>query len=173
MAKKYTATKKQWEANLNALKATEGGLYVFPQGGQTKVRMLLSPEREIEDFYQPVLRMFKNNSTTRFMIPVLVIDDSGNINNEIRYLVTAKTVIKAILTILSGGEYDLLHPENGHSIVINRTGEGLNTEYSVLPSKAPVAVDYEVLDFEHKLIDLTLEMEASDREDKEEDDIPF
>ena len=130
--------------------------------------MLVAPEREAEDFYQPVLRMFKTNSKTQYMTPVLVQDEAGTWPLEVKYLCMNKTVCQGVLNILATGEYDLLHPEAGHAVHINRTGEGFDTKYSVLPSKDSIKVDYSLLEFEKPLAEYAQDLEASDREDKAE-----
>ena len=81
--------------------------------------------------------------------------------------------MKGILNILAAGEYDLLHPENGHSIIITREGEGLKTKYSVMTTKDPVLVDYDYIEFEGTLLDEGLEFEAFANKDKEDEDVPF
>ena len=76
-------------------------------------------------------------------------------------------------------KYDLLHPQDGHSIDIVREGAGLGTKYSVLPTKAVVPVDYDNLEFEGTLLDESIEFETLSKEDKEEDkdeddgEVPF
>ena len=113
------------------------------------------------------------------MIPCLVYEGVAW-SQEVKYLTCAKTVIQGILTILAGGEYDLLSPD-GHGVQIVRSGEGLNTTYNVFPSKNPIQVDYSLYDFPKTLIKMARELEASDRDEKPEkgssfeveDDIPF
>jgi len=175
----YTVETKTWAGKLNELETTNG-IYVFPLKGSTKVRILLSPECAPENFYTPVLRMYKGQGSTKFMLPVIVLDENNTWSEDVKYLVLPKTALQGILTILAGGEYDLLHPVNGHGITIVRTGEMLLTKYNVLPSKSPVPVKYDFYEFAKPLMEYAKDLEASDREDNEvaspaydDDDIPF
>jgi len=170
---RFIVAKEKWEGKLNDLNTSEGGIYVFPQPGSTKCRILLSPEREPADFYTPVIRMFRGKTRTQFMMPVIVYEND-TWSEEPKYLVCAKTVMQGILELLVEG-YDLIHPRDGHGIVINRTGEGLQTKYNVLPSKNVIPVDYSQYAFEQELQAVVDELEASDREDQmpEVDEIPF
>jgi hypothetical protein len=165
---------KQWEAALSELNST-GGKYLFPEVGRTKVRLLLSPEREPISFYQSVITVYHEKARTRYMMPVLVPDETDHYNYEIKLLVAPKTVLQGILTILAAGDYDFLHPEIGHGITITRAGEGLKTKYTVMPSKDPVPVDYSSLEWEQDLATLAQEFEALSAGEKEEEveEIPW
>ncbi len=174
--KNYEVEPSKWEGKLAEVEAKDDGVYLFPKVGNTKVRILLSPERAVEDFYQPVLRLFKNRSRTQFMMPVIVFEE-GEWGQEIKYMVVGKMVIMGILNLLASGEYELLHPKEAHGIIVSRAGKGLNTTYSVMPSKNVIPVNYEQYVFEKPLLDMAKELEASDRaeveEKAEEDDLPF
>ena len=161
---RFNVSAEKWQGKLDELPA-EGGVYLYLPAGKTRVKLLLSPERTVTEFYQPVLRMFKDNSRTQFMMPVVVVDKEG-IGEEVKYLTCPKTVLKGILKILADGEYDLLHPAKGHSITIDKTGSGFDTEYNVLPSKDPVVVDYNTLEFDKDLIEYATDLEALDRDEK-------
>ena len=163
-----------WEAILKDLDNSGTGIYVFPQPGITKVRLLVEPGREPEQFYVPVSRMFRDQEKTQYMAPCIIVED-GNWNMEVKFINMNITVFKGILAILAGGEYDLLDPEKGHGISITRTGEGMKTTYSVMPSKDPVPVAVDFLEFDKSLSEAAKELEASDRKDKTEvyEDVPF
>ena len=167
---------KMFEEEIKMLDQSGDGTYYFLDQGKNKVRLLLSPEREISVFAQLVIRSFKGKERQQYMLPVLVGDSKGIYNNNVRYMVVPKTVYKAILELLAN-KWDLFHPETGHGIVIDRTGEGLKTRYSVTPSPNPIPVDYLTLQFQTPLEEVAAQLEASDREEDEEilhdDDIPF
>jgi len=148
----FSVDPKEWEAALNDLTAQDG-IYLFPEKGDTRVRLLKSPERAITLFYQPVVTTFHDKARTRYMIPVLAADHLGNYSYDIKYAVVAKTVVQGILELLSSG-YDLLSPDRGHGITIKRTGEGLGTRYTVIPSPDIVEVDYAELDFPMSLLEM-------------------
>jgi len=166
-----------FEKKLAELDKGTGGIYVFPPVGKTWVRLLLEPGRNPEDFFQPVLRQYKGKNTTKFMVPVFTVDENNEWDINVKYLVTNKTVIKNLLEIMAGGEYDLLDPKKGHGVEINRRGEGFNTTYSIIPSKNPVEIQPDLIEWERDLEAQAKELEAADRdekpEDKEEEDFPF
>ena len=157
-ADKFSVDPKEWEATLAELTSSEGGRYLFPEVGQTKIRILLSPEREATMFYHPVATTYNDKVRTRYMLPVMLI---GPITWEFKYAVVAKTVIQGILEILMQGEYDFLHPDKGHAVTITRTGEGLATRYSVMPSRSAVPVDYNEINWEKSLEDVANEFVAA------------
>ena len=172
----YRVTEEVWNEKLNEVASSMNGAYLYPQVGQTRVRLMLAPEREPDEFYQEVKREFKGKTRTQYLIPVIMVDPNGTWSTEIKIMCAAKTVLKGILTILASGEYDLLHPEEGHGLTIGRTGQGLNTEYSVLPSKSPVPVDYEFYTYEKSLLDYAADLENNDNSRSEgaaEEEVPF
>ena len=81
----------------------------------------MAPEREVEEFYQPVSRMFRGQVKEQYMAPVIVSENDAW-NMEVKYLNMNKTIFKGMLSILAGGEYDLLHPDNGHRFTDNPNG---------------------------------------------------
>ena len=173
---RYEVKGNQWEATLNTFNSENDGVYLFPEKGRTTVRLLLSPERNADMFWQPVVTYYNDKARTRHMIPVLVSDNLGTYHYDIKLMVVAKTVLQGILTILAGGEYDFLHPEKGHGITIVREGEGLGTKYSVLPTKDPVPVDYDAVEFEGTLIECAAEFEhisSPDYKAEQEEEVPF
>lgn len=64
-----------------------------------------------------------------------VIDrDSDSDTDELKVLPVGLTIQKAIVAILCDPDYgDITDPVEGRDVTIKRTGQGLNTEYSVLP----------------------------------------
>ena len=179
-ADKFKVDPKEWEETLKEVEASERGRYLFPEVGQTRVRLLVSPERIATMFYHPVVTTYFDKARTRFMFPVLVADSDWNYQLEVKYAVMPKTVLKEILTILVGAEYELFHPSLGHGITINRTGEGLRTKYSVIPSREPVPIDYDQLEFEGILSDIAQEFmdqvaedKAAKEQEEEGEELPF
>ena len=174
---KFNVEQSDWEAVLSEFESKEGGMYLFPEVGTTRVRILVSPEREPTQFWQPVVTTYAEKARTRHMIPLLVADAQGTFQYEVKYAVVAKTVLKDILSILAAGEYDLLHPEKGHGVSIIRTGEGLGTRYSVMPSKNQIPIDYNAIEFPAALEDVAREFVKSTEEPKEDNEswseVPF
>ena len=158
-ADRFSADPKMWEDQLQETEVETEGTYLFPQAGKTTVRLLLAPEREISEAFQPVLRSFKGKERLQYMIPVVQTD------NNVKIMVMAKTVYKGILQLLANG-WELFNPDTGHSIIIDRKGEGLKTTYTVTITPNPVKVDYLTFNwYEGELADYARKMEASDREE--------
>ena len=167
MLDKFEVPAEEWKSKMDTLEASTDGIYVFPEKGQTTVRLLLSPERAATDFWQPVVTIYDNKARTRMMIPVLVDD-------QVKLLVTAKTVLQGMLQLLYNG-YDLLS-ENAVGVIISRTGDGLGTKYTVMPTPKPIPVVYANIDFEGTLLEAATEFENIGKEEEtvvEDDDIPF
>ena len=166
-----------FEEKLEAVKREMGGKYLYPQDGTTKVRMLLEPGRNPEDFFQLVLRQYQGKNHKKYMIPVYALGDNNEWDVEVRYFVVPVTVIKGMLEIMADGEYDLLDPKEGHAVAVKRRGQGFDTEYTVIPSKDPVEIQPDLIEWERDLEAQAKELEAADRdekpEDKEEEDFPF
>ena len=170
-ADRFKADPKMFEAQLEEIEADTEGVYLFPQAGKTKVKLLLAPERIMSTFYEPVLRSWQGKERLQYMMPVVIND------NNVKIMVVAKTVHKGIIQLLANG-WDLFDPDLGHGIVIDRTGEGIYTRYTVTTTPNPVAIDYESLNwYEDVLTDYARTMEANDREEGEpelvDDDLPF
>ena len=159
------------------LQKKEAGVYLFPQVGKTKVRLLLAPEREPEDFYQPVLRLFKDRSKTQYMIPCITEGETGSWGQEVQYLVVGKMTLDGIMSLIIDGDYDLLSPDGAYGILIVRSGEGLNTTYQVMASKNQIPIVYDAYEFEKPLLEMAHDLEKADRERVAEEDkddyVPF
>lgn len=80
-------------------------------------------------FYREVINSY---GRTKYLILAVVI--SSDEEDLVRPVILPKTPLQDILSILAEG-YDLFDPEEGFGISINRTGSGLDSKYSVLPSK--------------------------------------
>jgi hypothetical protein len=172
---RFTVGKEEWEEILAEIEKTEGGKYLFPEKGNTRIRILLYPERTATEFYQEVVTVFKDKARTRYMFPVLVADDNLNFTYEVRLAVVAKTVLQEIMKFFVAG-YDFLHPAEGLGLTIVRSGEGLGTKYSVIPSKSPIPVDYKAIEFEKTLSEVAEEFVNNNQKDKEtkvDEDFPF
>lgn len=67
------------------------------------------------------------------------------------------TILKGLLETICDPDYgDITDPETGRDVTITRKGQGLNTEYSVLPKpkSSVVSEDLEVDDIEEQMADL-------------------
>ena len=99
------------------------------------------------------------------------------------------TILKGLLETICDPDYgDITDPETGRDVTITRKGQGLNTEYSVLPKpkSSVVSEDMEVDDIEEAMADLDalfieksydelqaiLDGEDEEDDSKEEDDEP-
>lgn len=87
-----------------------------------------------------------------------VIDrDSDSDTDELKVLPVGLTIQKAIVAILCDPDYgDITDPVEGRDVTIKRTGQGLNTEYSVLPkpNASPASTTLTPEQIEEQMADL-------------------
>lgn len=100
-----------------------------------------------------------------------VIDrDSDSDTDELKVLPVGLTVQKAIVAILCDPDYgDITDPAEGRDVTIKRTGQGLNTEYSVLPkpNTSPASTTLTPEQIEEQMADLDAFWTAPSVEDME------
>ena len=126
-----------WNEILNELKTT--GQWYRPKDGRTRVRLVLPEDTNPREFFKEVQSSYNGNIKTRYMVLGLILDGTGateEMSTTVTPIVIAKTVLKGIVSLLAEG-YELFG-EDGHGVTINRSGQGLNTDYSILPSRKPV-----------------------------------
>ena len=145
-----------------------GGEFFRPQQGESKVRILTAAE--------PIGSHFKGKGGPPGICTLG--DDCGYCRQNIKKTVkvwiyvldredeTIKlgelpwSVFKQTGELGSNSEhgYKDLPP---YDLLITRTGEGMGTKYSVMPTKNPLSVDYDALEFESNLTDLKIEFEQA------------
>lgn len=100
-----------------------------------------------------------------------VIDrDSDSDHDELKVLPVGLTVQKQIVGILCDPDYgDITDPVEGRDVTIKRTGQGLNTEYSVLPkpNASPASTTLTPEQIEEQMADLDVFWTAPSIEDME------
>lgn len=105
----------------------------------------------------------------RIFYNVLDRDNADN-PNEVKILAVGTTVQKQIVEILCDPDYgDITDYETGHDITIRRTGQGLTTEYTVIPKPASSpATNLSREELEEKMTDLNSMWKIPSVEDIEE-----
>lgn len=96
----------------------------------------------------------KISSRRRIYINALMRDDE---EETPKVLPIGVTILKGILEAICDPDYgDITDPEDGRDITINRKGQGLNTEYSVLPkpNTSVVSDEYTIDELEEEMADL-------------------
>jgi len=131
MAARKAAPKKEdpsvkWQSLLDGMRS--GGAFVFPQEGKTRLRLILPEGEDLYHFYREVINSY---GRTKYLIMAVVI--SSDEPDVVRPVILPKTPLQDILTILAEG-YELFDIEEGFGLSITRTGSGLDSKYSVLPS---------------------------------------
>lgn len=100
-----------------------------------------------------------------------VIDrDSDSDKDELKVLPVGLTIQKAIVAILCDPDYgDITDPIEGRDVTIKRTGQGLNTEYTVLPkpNPSPASTNLTPEQLEEQMADLEAFWSAPSIEDME------
>ena len=144
MARNEQKEDVDWGKLLNELNASSR--WYRPKEGRTRLRLVLQKGDHPSRFYREVQSSFNGKIKTRYMVLALVIEGNGA-KEEMAYTVTpvilAKTVVKGIISLLAES-YDLFGVE-GYGVTITRSGQGLETDYSVMPSKHPVTLPNEIV----------------------------
>lgn len=97
----------------------------------------------------------KMRYSTRYLFNVIntALDPNDENYGKVQIYEAPATVFKAVLKYLVDPDYsDLIDPENGYNIVVEKTGAGLKTEYSVRPRKesSPIPIP----DWKEKMVDI-------------------
>ena len=86
-----------------------------------------------------------------------VIDRDSDKEDEMKILPVGLTVQKALIAILCDPDYgDITDPQEGRDVTIKRAGQGLNTEYTVLPkpNSSPASTNLTTEQIEEQMADL-------------------
>ena len=126
----YQGDPEKWQSLLNSMQS--GGDFVFIKEGKTRLRLILPPEAEsVYEFFREV-----TNSYGKLKYLVLGVVFYPEESTKVQPIILPKTAMTGILGALAEG-YDLFTPETGYGIAVSRTGSGINSEYSSLPSHQP------------------------------------
>lgn len=139
-----------WEDLLGQL-GNSGNFYRIKEGS-TKLRLVQLPSMKVKKgesfvFWGEATTSYRGNQRSRFVIPALVLEGKGTregMDTNVTTVVVPKTVLKGILGLLAEG-YELFDPKEGYGLMIKRTGSGLNTDYTVLPSRNPQPLPADVV----------------------------
>lgn len=160
MAKKKKGKKKRktnWGDLAAELESAGGGTGSFLREGKTRIRIVAEDSDDDKSWFSDVQTYWQGKPRERKLIRCVILGDE---EHKIVPLVVAKSVLKGIFNILDEG-YDLLDEEGGYGVTIVRSGEGLNTSYTTMPSRKEVPIPDDVEDME-----MTLE-EAAEKIDEE------
>lgn len=139
-----------WDDLLDQLGNT-GNFYRIKEG-TTKLRLVQLPSMKVKKgesfvFWGEATTSYRGNQRSRFVIPALVLEGKNTregMDTTATTVVIPKTILKGILGLLAEG-YDLFDPKAGYGLMIKRTGSGLNTDYTVLPSRNPQPLPEDVV----------------------------
>lgn len=164
-ASKKKSKSGSWDELLESLASGGGnGSVWFPKAGKTKIKLALEDAEDDQSFFIPVSRDFRGNGQFRdkYLLRGVVLDQEEDKMSAVQ---VSKTAFKQVIQLLAEG-YELFDPEEGHGLVITKTGEGKNTSWAVMPSPRPIETP-EVDDPEWTLEELPDQMdkidEASDK----------
>lgn len=135
-----------WGSILDSLQSEGGAGFIFPKGSRTRVRLL---QGEGQPAFVTVESTFtqgeRTTVKTKYLLPAIQPDADGDDADKVKGLIVPKTVFRAIAELANEG-WDLWSPDGGYGITIARSGTGLETKYSVMPSKNAVEVDSSLLE---------------------------
>ena len=128
-----------WGGILSSLSSSS--MFFRPKEGRTRAKLVLPEGEEPRNFFREVTTSYSGKQKTRYMMLAVLFDGEGvspQMASMVTPIVVAKTVLKGVVSLLVEG-YELFG-DKGHGITIIRTGQGLNTDYSVMPSKKVIPV---------------------------------
>lgn len=140
----------KWQALLNEVQSGgAGGNVFFLKSGKTYLRLLpLTPDQD--DFWSETKTIYNGKERTRYMVLAQIMKtDQGDlsdrwINRAVPVLVP-KQVFTGILNLLAEG-FKIIG-DDAFGIIIMKSGRGLSTSYSVMPSQKMVTVNRDDLQF--------------------------
>lgn len=127
---------EDWQKILDQM-SSAGGPFYYLKDGKTRLRLVPQPGSKTRWFIE-ALNTFNGRTRPKVIFFAVLASGKGvteEMKNQVRPVVAAKTVVTGILNLLAEG-YDLLSPR-GYGLTISRTGTGLETAYSILPSQEP------------------------------------
>lgn len=137
---------------LNSLTAeSSSARFVFPKS-KHRIRLCEDPE---ENICLPVQSEFQGKQKTKYLFLGYSADDNPP---EWKGIVVPKTVARAILELTT--EFALFDSKKGHGVLITRSGEGLSSTYSVIPSREPKEIPPEMMNSRPKLQELCEEYQS-------------
>lgn len=140
-----------WANLLGTLdKGTANSSMIFPKDGKTLVRLIRKPK---SPFYIEVDSTYRQKTKVKYLMMAYQPITKDGEELKVKGLLVAKTVFKAIVALLSEG-YDFFNPITGHGLTIIRSGTGLDTNYTVVPSAKEVPIPAEI---KKQVMELTLE----------------
>lgn len=146
-----------WNQLLEDLQSGGNANFIFTKKPKNRIRLVRDPEQVP---YIEVASTFRRNGVegrtrTKFMILAvdLSAEDTDDEGPKVKGLVVSKTVFRQVVGLITEG-YELWDPENGHGITISKTGQGLQTTYTVMPSQKVVPLDPDLLEDLPQLADL-------------------
>ena len=131
-----------WGEVLENLASGGSSAFIFPKGGRTKVRLLRRPD---QDPFTTITSEYQGREKEKYVILAINMADTESEELTVKGLVLPKTAFRSVVTLLNEG-YELFSPSEGSGLTIIRSGAGLDTSYSILPSQKPVAIDEALID---------------------------
>lgn len=147
----------RWQDLLDQINTS--GNFFRPKEGSTRIRLIPLPGMEPDadgafQFWEEVQTNFRGQIRTKFVIAGLILEAKGarpEMATSVTPIVISKSVLKGILGLLAEG-YELFDLTEGYGITLKRSGQGLDTDYAVMPSKNPVVVKEEDIEIPQKTL---------------------
>jgi len=133
-----------WQDVLDGMKAGGGSNVYFLKEAKTRLRLLLSDDQELPQFWADTEKHYKGKVSPAHLIYGVILGTSkaGDENvsiEKVDVIRIPKTVLRGILSNLAEG-HELFDEQTGHGIIIEKTSGGDRTSYVVKVSPKPVAV---------------------------------
>jgi len=143
-----------WEDLLDTLSNSGGGQFFFPKKGKTSFRIVPEDWKRGKDarrFFTQVDNMYRGQPKTKFIIRAVIgATSSGEISelyaDKVVPLVIAKSAFTQILQILADGDADLFSLDTGTILNLNKSGEGKETTYVIIPTVKVKLIDFDEIE---------------------------
>ena len=138
-----TPTQEDYKELKDKVDSESGGPFGFLGADDNVLRLVQDPRREgVEGFYAQTYSLFAQpggevKKTKRFVVFALVAklgDKEGPGKDIVMPVIVPKKMLDAMLTNLAAGA-DILSPDHGRTININKSGTGLATQYNLITLK--------------------------------------
>lgn len=132
---------ENWSELLDRLQSSGSANFLYTKQQRTRVRLVHKPG---EPYYSELATTYQGRAKVKFM--VLAVDMGAPADEQtVKGLILTKTAFKQIVALLSEG-YDLWDLSGGYGVTVMKSGSGLETQYSVMPSQKPLPIDESLVD---------------------------
>lgn len=136
-----------WEQLLEELQSGGSANFIFAKKPKNRIRLIRDPKQPVFAEVSSTFRRQGVEGTTKTKYMILAVDLTAPEDDEevkVKGLIVSKTVFRSIVALITEG-YEFFDPTTGHGVTISKSGVGLQTQYSVMPSQKAQPLDPDLL----------------------------